>query len=158
MKATLFKRAIVVVVLIAAGLLSTGTTASAAPPDGGAAQEAGEVGVAGALVSVSPSAEYTEDPLGMGRAAWTKRCPAYRFCTTQVGSGGQSIGFQFYKCTTYALTNWGVNGDDSHSLVYNHQNVTVKYLDRRYAEIQSTPPGYFEIIDFKPVWYISLCN
>ncbi|MER5625265.1 hypothetical protein ABT061_29940 [Streptosporangium sp. NPDC002544] len=183
MKATLIKRVTAVAALVAVGLLSTGTTTNAATLDdvplrtdvihvasgtddtpaatprasSDASNETTEAGAAGALVTVSPRAEYTEDPLRIGRVAWTQRCPASRFCTTQVGSGGQNIGFQFYKCTEYALTNWGVNGDRN-SLVYNNQNVTVKFLDQRHAEIQSTPPGYFEIIDFKPVWYISLCN
>ncbi|GAA0827636.1 hypothetical protein ACFQVD_21640 [Streptosporangium amethystogenes subsp. fukuiense] len=179
MKATLIRRVTAVAALVAVGLLSTGTTTNAAVLDDAplrtdviqvaagtdgtptvtpqASNESTEAEAAGALVTVSPSAEYTEDPLGIGRVAWTQRCPASRFCTTQVGSGNQNIGFQFYRCTEYALTNWGVNGDRN-SLVYNNQNVTVKYLNQRHAEIQSTPPGYFEIIDFKPVWYISLCN
>ncbi|WP_327092505.1 hypothetical protein OIE66_18245 [Nonomuraea sp. NBC_01738] len=139
--------------LVGAGLLPA--QASAHATTWGAA--IGEVGVASALVTVNPKAEVTEDPLRIGRVAWTKRCPAGRFCTTQQGNGTQNIGFQFYRCQEYALTNWGVNGD-SHALVYNNQNVTVKYLDRRHAELNSTPPGYFEIIDFKPVWFIRLCN
>ncbi|MEU8869483.1 hypothetical protein [Streptomyces umbrinus] len=182
MKAMLIKRGAVAAVLIAAGILpmqataqaatsndamphadaiaATAETANPADTETGTPREPAEtsdVGVAGALVTVSPSAEVTDDPLNIGRVAWTQRCPRYRFCTTQQGSSGSNLGFQFYRCTEYALTNWGVNGDP-HALVYNNQNVTVKYLDRRHAELNSTPPGSFEIIDFKPVWYISLCN
>jgi hypothetical protein len=113
--------------------------------------------VAGAVVTVSPRAEYTEDPLRTSTVTWVSKCPRSRFCTTQVGSGGQNIGFQFYRCTEYALTNWGVNGA-SDRFVFNNQNVTVNYLNQRRAVIDSTPPNQTDVVNFKPVWYISLCN
>ncbi|TDC36687.1 hypothetical protein E1281_39720 [Actinomadura sp. KC345] len=113
--------------------------------------------VAGAVVSVSPNAEYTEDPLRSTPATWVSNCPQSRFCTTQTGSTGRNIGFQFYRCTEYALTNWGVNGNN-YRLVYNNQNVTVKYLNRRHGVLDSTSPWTSDVVNFKPVWYISLCN
>jgi hypothetical protein len=113
--------------------------------------------VAGAVVTVSPSAEVTEDPLSTTTVAWVSRCPKFRFCTTQVGSAGQNIGFQFYKCTEYALSNWGVNGATDR-FVKNAQDVTVNFLDKRHAVIDSTPPNKTDVVDFKPVWFISLCN
>ncbi|MFD0854955.1 hypothetical protein ACFQ07_22125 [Actinomadura adrarensis] len=112
---------------------------------------------AGALVSVKPSAEYTEDPLRSTPATWVSNCPKYRFCTTQVGSTGRNIGFQFYRCAEYALTNWGVNGN-SYRLVYNNQNVTVNYLNQRHGVVDSTGPWKSDVVNFKPIWYISLCN
>ncbi|MFI6453149.1 hypothetical protein ACIBF6_16485 [Streptosporangium amethystogenes] len=103
MKATLIKRVTAVAALVTVGLLSTGTTTNAATlydaplrtdviqvgtptatpqTSSDASNESTEAEVAGALVTVSPSAEYTEDPLRIGRVAWTQRCPASRFCTT----------------------------------------------------------------------------
>ncbi|WP_157239445.1 hypothetical protein [Catenuloplanes japonicus] len=109
----------------------------------------------GAIVTVSPQAEVTVDPLRTDQVAWVDSCLAGRFCTFQVGSGGQYIGFQFYRCTEYALSNFGVN--TRYSRVFNNQNVTVQYLDSSHRPIASTPPGGKAIVDFQPVWYINLC-
>jgi hypothetical protein len=142
--------------LVAMMALSASLVVTAAPSEAATIQQ--PAAADGALVTVSPSAEYTEDPLRSLSYPWTLNCPLYRMCTTQVGSGGQFIGFQFYRCTEYALTNWGVNGPNSIRPVYNHQTVTVKFLNRRHAEIDSIRPGFIKDVDFKPVWYISLCN
>ncbi|ALG12073.1 hypothetical protein [Kibdelosporangium phytohabitans] len=141
---------------VAAIALSVGLIVTAAPSEATVIQQPATVD--GALVTVNPKAEYTEDPLRSPSYEWTKKCPLHRMCTTQLGAGGQYIGFQFYRCTTYTLTNWGVNDENPNRFVYNHQNVTVNFLDQRHAVIASVAPGYLQTVNFKPVWYISLCN
>ena len=139
-------------VLVAAMTMCAGLVVTAAPP-----AQAVPVTIQDALVTVKPSAEYTEEPLRSNPHEWTLRCPLYRMCATQPAFG-HYIGFQFYKCQEYALTNWGVNGSNSTREIYNHQTVTVKFLGIRHNELYSVPPGYVWSIDFKPVWYIGLCN
>ena len=138
---------------LSSGLVTWGFAAT--PSEAATSQK--PAAVAGYVVTVSPSAEYTEDPLSTSTVAWVSRCPVSRFCTTQEGSAGQNIGFQFFKCVEYTLKNWGLNGA-SDRFVKNNQNVTVNFLDKRHAVVDSTPPGQTDIVDFKPVWFISLCN
>jgi len=113
-----------------------------------------------AWVSVDPEPELIVDPIKGDQVRWVDACTINRFCTFQAGNTKPPysyIGFQFYRCQEYALTNWGINGP-AWVPVFNNQNVTVKYLNSRHAEIDSTPPFTRELVNFKPVWFIDLCN
>ncbi|WP_433477847.1 hypothetical protein ACQPZP_12830 [Spirillospora sp. CA-142024] len=111
------------------------------------------------FVTVTPDPEYIADPIRIDPFDWVNNCTPGRFCAYQADSASQDryLGFQFYKCREYALSNWGIYGSNFRA-VFNNQNVTVKYLNERHAVIDSTPPYQRDVVGWKAVWYISLCN